>query len=81
MEAFSFQLSLATLNMKALLVRVCLSLLSNRISSYVVRSLSYHKLVLRVVEEGAELPEDKFPDGGPTALAEFFGDVMLVNGE
>lgn len=33
------------------------------------------------VEEGAELPEDQFPDGGPTALAEFFGDVMLVNGE
>ena len=30
--------------------------------------------------EGAELPEDLFPSGGPTALAEFFGDHMVVNG-
>ncbi|NVK44188.1 MAG: multicopper oxidase domain-containing protein [Oceanospirillaceae bacterium] len=30
--------------------------------------------------EEAELPEDIFPGGGPTALAEFFGDHMLVNG-
>jgi FtsP/CotA-like multicopper oxidase with cupredoxin domain len=30
--------------------------------------------------EGAELPPDLFPGGGPTALAEFFGDHMLVNG-
>lgn len=31
-------------------------------------------------DEGVELPEDIFPGGGPTALAEFFGDHMLVNG-
>ena len=31
-------------------------------------------------EEGAELPPGQFPDGGPTALAEFFGDHMVVNG-
>lgn len=31
--------------------------------------------------EGAELPDDQFPNGGPSALAEFFGDVMLVNGK
>lgn len=31
--------------------------------------------------EGAVLPPDKFPGGGPTALAEFFGDVILVNGK
>lgn len=31
-------------------------------------------------EEGAELPADVFPGGGPSALAEFFGDHMLVNG-
>ena len=30
--------------------------------------------------EGVELPEDLFPGGGPTALAEFFGDHMVVNG-
>lgn len=30
--------------------------------------------------EGVELPEEIFPNGGPTALAEFFGDHMLVNG-
>ena len=29
---------------------------------------------------GAILPADIFPEGGPTALAEFFGDHMLVNG-
>jgi FtsP/CotA-like multicopper oxidase with cupredoxin domain len=27
------------------------------------------------------LPEDDFPGGGPTALAEFFGDQMVVNGK
>jgi spore coat protein A len=31
--------------------------------------------------EGAVLPPDLFPDGGPTALAEFFGDHMVVNGK
>ena len=30
---------------------------------------------------GAILPEDQFPGGGPTALAEFFGDFILVNGK
>ena len=30
--------------------------------------------------EGAILPPSQFPGGGPTALAEFFGDHMLVNG-
>jgi len=30
--------------------------------------------------EGAVLPPDLFPGGGPTALAEFFGDHILVNG-
>jgi len=30
--------------------------------------------------EGAVLPTDLFPGGGPTALAEFFGDHMVVNG-
>jgi FtsP/CotA-like multicopper oxidase with cupredoxin domain len=33
-----------------------------------------------ITGEGAELPPDKFPGGGPTALAEFFGDHMVVNG-
>ncbi|GGO80465.1 spore coat protein A [Marinobacterium nitratireducens] len=31
-------------------------------------------------DEGADLPAEIFPNGGPTALAEFFGDHMLVNG-
>jgi spore coat protein A len=31
-----------------------------------------------ITDEGADL--DSFPGGGPTALAEFFGDHMLVNG-
>jgi FtsP/CotA-like multicopper oxidase with cupredoxin domain len=31
-------------------------------------------------DEGVELPADLFPNGGPTALAEFFGDHMVVNG-
>jgi len=31
--------------------------------------------------EGVLLPEDKFPNGGPTVLAEFFGDHILVNGK
>ena len=33
-----------------------------------------------ITGEGAILPPDIFPDGGPTALAEFFGDHMVVNG-
>ncbi len=33
-----------------------------------------------ITEEGATLPPDLFPGGGPTALAEFFGDHMVVNG-
>lgn len=33
-----------------------------------------------ITEEGVYLPPDVFPGGGPTALAEFFGDHMLVNG-
>lgn len=33
-----------------------------------------------ITDEGAELPEDLFPGGGPTGLAEFFGDHMVVNG-
>ncbi len=33
-----------------------------------------------IAGEGAVLPEEVFPDGGPSALAEFFGDHMLVNG-
>ena len=33
-----------------------------------------------ITGEGVELPEDLFPGGGPTALAEFFGDHMVVNG-
>jgi FtsP/CotA-like multicopper oxidase with cupredoxin domain len=34
-----------------------------------------------ITEEGAVLPPDLFPGGGPTALAEFFGDHMVVNGK
>jgi len=34
-----------------------------------------------ITGEGAELPEDIFPGGGPTALAEFFGDFIVVNGK
>jgi len=30
--------------------------------------------------EGAVLPPELFPGGGPTGLAEFFGDHMVVNG-
>jgi FtsP/CotA-like multicopper oxidase with cupredoxin domain len=33
-----------------------------------------------ITGEGAILPEALFPNGGPTALAEFFGDHMVVNG-
>jgi FtsP/CotA-like multicopper oxidase with cupredoxin domain len=33
-----------------------------------------------ITGEGAILPPDLFPAGGPTALAEFFGDHMAVNG-
>jgi FtsP/CotA-like multicopper oxidase with cupredoxin domain len=33
-----------------------------------------------ITGEGAILPPDLFPNGGPTALAEFFGDHMVVNG-
>ena len=33
-----------------------------------------------ITEEGAVLPDGIFPDGGPTGLAEFFGDHMVVNG-
>ncbi len=33
-----------------------------------------------ITGEGAVLPEDLFPGGGPTGLAEFFGDHMVVNG-
>jgi FtsP/CotA-like multicopper oxidase with cupredoxin domain len=34
-----------------------------------------------ITGEGAILPPDIFPGGGPTGLAEFFGDHMLVNGK
>ena len=34
-----------------------------------------------ITGEGAILPPDLFPDGGPTALAEFFGDHIVVNGK
>ena len=33
-----------------------------------------------ITGEGAVLPPDLFPQGGPSALAEFFGDHMVVNG-
>lgn len=33
-----------------------------------------------ITAEGATLPPAYFPGGGPTGLAEFFGDHMLVNG-
>ena len=33
-----------------------------------------------ITGEDVELPPDIFPGGGPTALAEFFGDHMVVNG-
>jgi FtsP/CotA-like multicopper oxidase with cupredoxin domain len=32
-------------------------------------------------DEGAVLPPELFPGGGPTGLAEFFGDHMVVNGK
>jgi spore coat protein A, manganese oxidase len=34
-----------------------------------------------ITGEGAVLPPELFPGGGPTALAEFFGDHMVVNGK
>ena len=34
-----------------------------------------------ITGEGAVLPPDLFRKGGPTALAEFFGDHMVVNGK
>ncbi|MDX1687883.1 MAG: multicopper oxidase domain-containing protein [Candidatus Promineifilaceae bacterium] len=34
-----------------------------------------------ITGEGAILPPNLFPGGGPTALAEFFGDHMVVNGK
>jgi spore coat protein A len=33
-----------------------------------------------ITAEEAILPDDVFPGGGPTGLAEFFGDHMVVNG-
>lgn len=33
-----------------------------------------------ITGEGAVLPPAQFPGGGPTGLAEFFGDHMVVNG-
>ncbi len=33
-----------------------------------------------ITGEDADLPPDVFPGGGPTGLAEFFGDHMVVNG-
>ena len=33
-----------------------------------------------ITGEGATLPPVQFPGGGPTGLAEFFGDHMVVNG-
>jgi FtsP/CotA-like multicopper oxidase with cupredoxin domain len=33
-----------------------------------------------ITDQGAVLPPDLFPGGGPTGLAEFFGDHMVVNG-
>jgi spore coat protein A len=36
-----------------------------------------------IIDEGANLDSfsvSEFPNGGPTALAEFFGDIILVNG-
>ena len=34
-----------------------------------------------ITGEGATLPPAIFPGGGPTGLAEFFGDHMVVNGK
>jgi FtsP/CotA-like multicopper oxidase with cupredoxin domain len=34
-----------------------------------------------ITGEDAELPDSIFPGGGPTGLAEFFGDHMVVNGK
>ncbi|MCA9928573.1 MAG: multicopper oxidase domain-containing protein [Anaerolineales bacterium] len=34
-----------------------------------------------IVDEDADLPPDIFSDGGPSGLAEFFGDHMVVNGK
>jgi FtsP/CotA-like multicopper oxidase with cupredoxin domain len=34
-----------------------------------------------ITGEGVVLPPDLFPGGGPTILAEFFGDHMVVNGK
>jgi FtsP/CotA-like multicopper oxidase with cupredoxin domain len=34
-----------------------------------------------ITDEGAVLPPELFPGGGPTALAEFFGDHIVVNGK
>jgi spore coat protein A, manganese oxidase len=34
-----------------------------------------------ITGEGAILPPDLFPGGGPSALAEFFGDHIVVNGK
>ncbi|NNE72387.1 MAG: multicopper oxidase domain-containing protein [Acidimicrobiales bacterium] len=34
-----------------------------------------------ITGEGAVLPPDQFPRGGPTALAEVFGDHIVVNGK
>jgi FtsP/CotA-like multicopper oxidase with cupredoxin domain len=38
----------------------------------------YHDFI---IGEEANLPEELFPGGGPTGLAEFFGDHMVVNGK
>ncbi len=42
---------------------------------------AYDDFITDMEDPTVELPADKFPDGGPTALAEFFGDHIVVNGK
>ncbi|MCK5831926.1 MAG: multicopper oxidase domain-containing protein [Methylococcales bacterium] len=42
---------------------------------------AYDDFITDIEDPAVELPADKFPDGGPTALAEFFGDHIVVNGK
>lgn len=41
----------------------------------------YDDFITGELPPGETLPEEDFPGGGPTALAEFFGDIILVNGK
>ncbi|NIR42828.1 MAG: multicopper oxidase domain-containing protein [Gemmatimonadetes bacterium] len=49
--------------------------------AYQSAAISRIKIMANLNIAERRLPQDGFPGGGPTALAEFFGDHMVVNGK